>query len=51
MKCEVEYRTKFDMECDGTESLEILEDRAWDKFAHLEDEDFEWELTLNKFID
>lgn len=48
MKYNVEFRTMFDMETDGGESYELLEDLAWDKFNQLGREgELEWDVDIN----
>jgi hypothetical protein len=48
MKHNVEFRTMFDMQTDGGESLDVLEDLAWDKFNQLgRDGELEWEVDIH----
>mgnify|MGYP006283951127 CR=1 FL=1 len=42
-----EFRTSLEFDAD-TESLEILEERAWDKFASRDDDNVEYELSFGK---
>lgn len=44
-KYEAEFKTKFEMESDGTETLEVMEDRAWDILTSGRD-GLEWDLDV-----
>lgn len=47
-KYQVEFSSTFQMEVDVTETVEVMEDRAWDM---LNSGEFEWDLYFEEITD
>ena len=44
-----EFRTRFEMDSNGSESLEEIEQGAWDMFQLVQVDDMEWDLVVSQY--
>lgn len=49
VKILAEFRTRFEMDSNGSESLEEIEQGAWDIFQRVQVDDMEWDLVVSKY--
>lgn len=49
VKILAEFRTRFEMDSNGSESLEEIEQGAWDLFQRVQVDDMEWDLVVSKY--
>lgn len=49
IKILAEFRTRFEMDSNGSESLEEIEQGAWDLFQRVQVDDMEWDLVVSKY--
>jgi hypothetical protein len=49
VKILAEFRTRFEMDSNGSESLEEIEQGAWEMFQRVQVDDMEWDLVVSKY--
>jgi hypothetical protein len=49
VKILAEFRTRFEMDSNGSENLEEIEQGAWDLFQRVQIDDMEWDLVVSKY--
>ena len=49
VKILAEFRTIFEVDCNGSESLEEIEQNAWDMFQRVQIDDMEWDLVVSRY--
>jgi len=49
VKILAEFRTRFEMDSNGSENLEEIEQGAWEMFQRVQIDDMEWDLVVSKY--
>ena len=49
IKVLAEYTTSVTFDADGTETLEQLEDTAWEIFEQIEHSELDWDVVVSRY--
>jgi hypothetical protein len=49
IKILAEFRTVFEMDSNGSETLDEIEQSAWDLFQRVQTDDMEWDMLISRY--
>ena len=49
IKILAEFRTVFEMDSNGSETLDEIEQGAWDLFQRVQTDDMEWDMLISRY--